>query len=181
MKIQYADDDHESIKTLLKLRCPSLVLGLFLGVGISFLTSRFEEVLSQNIQVAFFMPFIIYIADAIGTQTESIYSRDLKTGKAKFRTYLHKETIIGLTFGSIFALTAGTIASFWLHNNLLALSVTIATFLAISIAPIIALIITHIFNNLHKDPAAGSGPITTVIQDMTSIIIYGVVCSIIIL
>jgi len=65
-----------------------------LGIIISFITSRFEEVLSSNIQVAYFMPFIVYIADAIGTQTESIYSRNLKNKKTKFITYLHKESLI---------------------------------------------------------------------------------------
>lgn len=66
----YADDDYESIGTLMKLRAPALVIGLFLGIGISFITSRFEEVLSHNLRVAFFLPFVVYIADAIGTQTE---------------------------------------------------------------------------------------------------------------
>src|SRR5574344_1766808 len=82
-RTEYADDNYEPIKTLCRLRLPSLIIGLVLGICISFVTSNFEEVLSQNVQVAFFMPFVVYIADAIGTQTETIYSRNLKTGKAK--------------------------------------------------------------------------------------------------
>lgn len=177
----YADDDYESIGTLLKLRMPALVIGLILGIGISFATSRFEEVLSQNIQIAFFLPFIVYIADAIGTQTETIYSRDLKTGKAKFSNYFRKELALGVIFGILFGIFAGAVAFLWLKNNLIALSVAIATSLVIAIAPIIALSITYIVQSIHKDPAAGSGPITTVIQDMISVLIYGIVSSIIIL
>lgn len=177
----YADDDYESVNTLLKLRAPALIIGLVLGIGISFATSRFEEVLSHNVQVAFFLPFIVYIADAIGTQTETIYSRDLRSGKANFSTYFRKELALGIIFGIIFSIFSGAVALLWLKNNLLALSVTIATFLAIAVAPIVALFITHIFQSLHKDPAAGSGPITTVVQDTISVIIYGVVSSIIIL
>ncbi len=177
----YADDDYESIGTLLKLRAPSLFIGLLLGVGISLVTSRFEEVLSQNIQVAFFLPFIIYVADAIGTQTEAIYSRDLKSGKAKFNNYLRKEFILGIIFGVIFGVFSGAIAFLWLNNDLLALSVASATSLAIAVAPIVALLVTHIFQSLHDDPAANSGPIATVIQAVTSVLIYGIVSSIIIL
>lgn len=180
-KTQYADDDYESIGTLLKLRAPSLIIGLILGVTISFATSRFEEVLSRNVHVAFFLPFIVYIADAIGTQTESIYSRDLKTGKAKLINYFRKELALGLIFGAVFGVFSGAIAFLWLRDNLLTFSVAIATFSAIAIAPMIALFVTHIFKSIHKDPAAGSGPITTVIQDMSSVVIYGIVCSIIIL
>lgn len=180
-KIVYVDDNYEPIRTLFKLRLPALIIGLILGIGISFVTSRFEAVLAKNIQVAFFLPFIVYIADAIGTQTETIYSRNLKTGKAKFSNYLHKETILGIIFGILFGLVSGAIALVRLQNKLLALSVCIATFAAIAIAPIVALTITHISQKLHRDPAASSGPVTTVIQDMTSVVIYGVVCSLIIL
>lgn len=177
----YADDDYESIGTLLKVRTPSLFIGLMLGFGISFATSRFEEVLTQNIQVAFFLPFIVYIAAAIGTQTEAIYSRDLKSGRAKFRNYLRKELLLGIIFGLLIGAIAGIIARLWLKNDLLAVSVAASTFLAIAIAPFVALIVTHIFQSLHEDPAAGSGPIATVIQDMMSIVIYGMVSSMILL
>lgn len=180
-KIQYADDDYESIGTLLKLRTPTLAIGLLLGIGISLIISRFEEVLAQNIQVAFFVPFIVYIAAAVGSQTDAIYSRDLKTGRAKFSNYLHKELILGIIFGLVFGTFSGGIVYLWLQNNLLALSVGLATFVAIATAPMVALIVTQIFQRIHEDPAAGSGPIATVIQDMISVAIYGMVCSIIIL
>lgn len=178
---QYADDDYESVKTLFKLRAPALMLGLLLGVGISFVTSRFEEVLSRNVQVAFFLPFIVYVADAIGTQTEAIYSRDLKTGKAKFANYLRKELSLGVIFGLIFGILSGVVTLLWLKNNLLSLSISIASFLAIVSAPLIALFVAHSWQSVHKDPAAGTGPIATVLQDMLSVIIYGIVTSIILL
>lgn len=180
-KIEYVDDDCESIGTLFKLRAPTLIIGLLLGIGISFIISNFEKVLSQNVELAFFLPFVIYISDAIGTQTESIYSRDLKTGKAKFGNYLRKELTLGIIFGLMFAVISGAIAFFWLRNELLAISVATATFLSVLVAPMVALFVTHILQRMGKDPAAGSGPIATVIQDMTSVLIYGIVCSSIIL
>lgn len=176
-----ADDDYESVGTLFKFRMPSLIVGLFLGISISFVTSEFKEVLIRDIEIAFFMPFIVYIADAIGEQTVTIYSRALKTGKAKFGKYLWKELSLGLIFGIIFGLSSGAISFLWLKNELLALSVAIATCLAIIVSPIVALLVTHAFQTLHDDPAAYSSPIATVLQDMTSILIYGIVCSMIIL
>ncbi|MFH0819101.1 MAG: magnesium transporter [Patescibacteria group bacterium] len=180
-KTIYVDDDLESVGELCRLRAPALILGLLLGIGISLVTSSFEEVLAHNVRVAFFLPFIVYIADAIGSQTQAIYSRDLKTGKAKFSNYLKKEILLGLIFGTIFGFVSGVIAFLWLHDNLLAISISIASFLAISIAPFVALVVANMFQSVHKDPAAGTGPIATVIQDMLSIVIYGIVTSIIIL
>ena len=82
--IEYADDDYESVRILFKLRAQALGVGLLLAVGISLITSRFEGVLTQHVQVAYFLPFVVYLAAAVGTQTEAIYARDLKTGKARF-------------------------------------------------------------------------------------------------
>lgn len=179
--IEYVDDDHESVKTLLRLRIPSLILGLVLGVALSFVTSRFEEVLAKNISVAFFIPFVVYIADAVGAQTQSIYSRDLKSGKARFKKYLFKESILGVTFGAIFGSVIFPVILLWFHSLDLALTVALSAFCAISTAPIIALLITEIFELEHKDPAASSGPIATVIQDTASILIYGLIASAILL
>lgn len=179
--ILYADDDYESVPTLLKLRIPTLAIGLILGIGISFVASGFEEVLLQNVQVAFFLPFVVYIADAAGTQTEAIYARALKIGKVKFAKFFWKESVLGIIFGVIFGAVSGIITLLWLKNSLLAVSVSLATLIAIATAPLVALLVTHIFQTIRRDPAAGSGPITTVIQDMISVVIYGVVCSLIIL
>jgi len=180
-RIMYADDDYESVKTLFKLRAPALFIGLLLGIVISFVMSSFEEVLASNVQVAFFLPFIVYIADAIGTQTDAIYSRDLKTGRAKFSHYFKKELALGIIFGLIFGAVSGVIVFLWLKNNLLAISVATACFIAVMVAPIVALLVTQIFQSLREDPAAGAGPVATVIQDMTSVLIYGIVCSAILL
>lgn len=176
-KIEYADDDFESVGTLFRLRAPTLLLGLLLGIGISFAVSQFDEVLKRDIRVAFFLPFIVYLASAVGTQTEAIYSRDLKSGRARFTHYLWKEPILGILFGVVFGLFAGGAAYIWLGSYLLALSVATSTFAAIAIAPLVALIVTEVFQMIGEDPAVGSGPIATVLQDMTSIIIYGFVSS----
>ncbi len=180
-KTIYADDDTESVRFLLRLRVPPLVLGLFLGLGISILTSRFEEVIEKNVHVAFFIPFVIYIAAAVGSQTQAIYSRDLKSGHAKLRNYLLKESLLGACLGILFGLASFLIVNIWLNDILLAMAVGFSALLAVGIAPLIALLITELLNDFHEDPAVGAAPIATVIQDMTSIIIYGIVTSSILL
>lgn len=180
-KIVYVDDGVEPISLLLRLRLPALCIGLVLGVLISVITSRFEEVIAYDVRVAFFLPFIVYMAAAVGTQTEAIYSRDLKTGKARFHTYLIKESAVGLALGTLFGSIAGFVTNLWLGEVLLAWSIGISMFAAVGSAPLIALVVTEIVQLSHEDPAAGGGPIATVIQDMVSIVIYGLICSTILL
>jgi len=180
-KIEYLDDDKKPVSFLFRSRIPSLVVGLFLGIVLSFITSGFEEVISKNIYVAFFIPFIVYLADAVGDQTMSIYIRDLKSGRASFKKYLIKETALGFLFGIIFALITIPVILLWLKSVELAAAVSISIFAAISSAPLIALVVAEIFQLEHTDPAIGGGPIATVIQDTVTILIYGFIASAIIL
>lgn len=180
-KIEYADDDTESVVTLIRLRLPVLFIGLVLGIFISFLTSRFEEVLSHNIRAAFFLPFIAYIAAAVGTQTEAIYTRDLKSGKARFHNYLVKETALGMVIGLLFGIISWFILRMWLQDPKLGLSVGISVAVVVACAPLIALLVAETSKRFKQDPAADTGPLATVIQDMISVIIFGLVCSVILL
>lgn len=179
--IQYAEDEMTPIRRLLLMRFPSLAVGLILGLFLSFITSRFEEVIIQNVSVAFFLPFIVYLADAVGQQTQNIYVRDLREGKARFKVYLVKETLIGLILGFVFSLVTATFVLMWFQSSELAIAVSCAVFGAIVTAPIIALIVAEILELEHKDPAVGTGPIATVIQDVISIVIYGIIASSILL
>lgn len=180
-RMRYADDDTESVRYLFGLRVPSLGLGLLLGLVLSFATSRFEEVLTANIHVAFFIPFVVYIAAAVGTQTQSIYARDLRSGKANFHRYLIKEGALGLLLGLVFGAFTLPIVFLWFQSMELAMAVSGAVFCTIATAPIISLLVTEAFQLEHSDPAVGAGPIATVIQDTASVIIYGVIASAIIL
>jgi len=180
-KIQYADDDTEPVRLLLRLRIPSLIIGLLLGIVLSFVTSKFAGVLAKNIAIAFFIPFVVYMAAAVGTQTQSIYVRDLKTGKANFKKYLLKESALGFILGLILALVTALVILLWFKSVELALAVSLAIFGAVFTAPLIALIVAEILELEHNDPAVGAGPIATVIQDTVSILIYGFIATAIIL
>lgn len=180
-KIRYAEDDTQTVRQLFMLRLMPLVVGLVLGIGLSFVMSRFEEVLAKNVSLVFFIPFIVYLSDAIGTQTQSIYTRDLKSGKADFKKYLAKETALGLLFGLFFAVIIFAVVLLWLKSYELALTVGLSVFGAVGSAPLIALVTTEILQLEHEDPAVGAGPIATVVQDAVSVLIYGLIASVIML
>ena len=176
-RTEYIDDDSSSLIKLLRLRIPPLIMGLFLGLILTFVTSNFEKVLSESIEVAFFIPLLVYLSDAVGTQTQSIYIRDLKTGKANFKNYMIKEAFIGVGLAIIFAFFSGIVIMIWFKSIELTIAVCLSMIISVAIAPTIALLITQIFKLEHEDPALGSGPIATVIQDAVTILIYGFIAS----
>lgn len=179
-EIVLADDNTESVGFLFKLRIPSLIVGLVLGIFLAFVTSRFEEVLSKNIAIAYFIPLVVYLADAVGTQTQSIFTRGLKTG-ANFMKYFTKESCLGILFGLIFGLLVIPFIILIFNSKELAFTIAISLFLAIASAPLVSLGVSEVLQKENRDPAVGAGPIATVIQDTLSVLIYGFVASIIIL
>jgi magnesium transporter len=172
-------DTHQRLKTLISRRLPWLLIGLVGGTAASFMVSSFENVLRENIQLAFFVPMIVYMSDAVGTQTETIFVRDLTEHRANFFKYIWKELYIGLSLGVILGVLIGVIAYLWLHDMPTALTVALAMFVNVTVAPVLALVIPEALFKEHKDPALGAGPFTTVVQDFISLFIYFVVATLI--
>jgi len=178
-RVVYADDEKEKVGLLLRLRLPWLIVGLVGGSAAAFLVSRFEKTLSQNISLAFFLPLIVYLSDAVGTQTQTIFVRNLSKGKANFFTYLVKELLIGIFLGLIFGLLIGILAKIWIGATDIAITVGVALFITVATAPVVALVVAEILYKEHEDPAIGAGPFTTIIQDIISILVYFIVASLI--
>lgn len=175
------DDNTESVSLLIRLRLPWLLLGLVGSIAVAFLVSRFEAALARDIHLAFFLPGIVYMSDAIGTQTESIFVRNVAREKINFSMYVVKEFLLGISIGGLFGLMSGGIAYGWLGDSRIALTVGVAMFVTITIAPLVSLLLASLLQREHTDPALGAGPLTTVVQDLLSIFIYFTIASLILL
>lgn len=170
--VELEDDSKERVSLLIRHRLPWLLIGLLGGIVTTFISSRFETLLEQNLHLAFFIPVIVYMADAVGTQTESVYVRNLGREKVSFLTYFIKESCIGLVLGVLFGVIIGLIGYLWLQDMEVALTVGISMFVTVSVAPIFALLVPAFFQRRHTDPALMAGPFTTIIQDILSLLIY---------
>lgn len=157
---------------VVKSRAPWLLFGLSVGLGLGFITSLFEESLKTNVAIAFFVPVIAYIADSVGTQSETIAIRAIATLKIDFRMYLLRELSVGIVLGAMVGVLGGVGASLIAHSLQVGIVVATALFLASSIAAVLATIIPIIFKRLGKDPALGSGPLATAFQDAISVTVY---------
>jgi magnesium transporter len=152
-------------------RLPWLLLGLAGALAAAGIVGSFERVLERNVLIAFFIPGVVYIADAVGTQTEALVIRGLSVGVG-IRRVVIRETITGLIVGTLLgALAIPVIWLFW-HDAPVALAVALAVFAASSMATMIAMALPWLFRRFGQDPAFGSGPLATVIQDLLSIAVY---------
>jgi magnesium transporter len=160
-------------------RLPWLVLGLAGALIAADLVAWFEHELERKLILAFFIPGVVYLADAVGTQTETIVVRGLSVG-VPMRRMVVRELWTGVAIGIAIAVIAGPLV--WLRwaDAELAWSVGLSLFAACATASLAAMGLPWAFDRFDMDPAYGSGPLATVVQDLLSILIYFAVASAII-
>ena len=160
-----------------KARIPWLVLGLMGGFLSTFVIRSYSPTLESEIALAFFIPVIVYMNAAVGTQAQTIYVRYSALEKIKLVKSLLFEVKVSLFIGLVLSLVMYSFAAiaFGFHiANIVALSM----FLGILASAFISTTIPWLLNRLGRDPAIGSGPFTTIIHDLVSIVIYFTVAAI---
>ncbi len=179
-KPQYADDATENIGQLLRIRLPWLFLGLVLSLGTAFVVSRYEDILSADTRLVFFIPLIVYVSDSVGTQTATIYIRNLAKKQTTFGTYVFKELFVGFFIGMVFGVVTGLASYFWLGSYDIAVTVGLAMWVSITTATVFALATAATLNKFKFDAASGADPLVTVAQDAISLLIYFAIATLII-
>lgn len=157
----------------IKTRVIWLLIGLLLSLGIAELIKRFDTTLQENLVLASFIPLVVYMSDAVGTQMEAIIIRSMHTrGKFNFVKFFGQQAAIV----SVVALIVGTVAGFvvsWLNQSSdLGVVIGISLFFGILSSLITGSVLPYLFWKLHSDPAEASGPVATVIQDFLSVLIF---------
>lgn len=153
-------------------RLPWLVVGLAGSMFATFLMSRFEHTLQERIAVAFFVPGIVYLADAIGTQTEAITVRGLSFSSGSLRTLFFGELATGLIIGLVLGGISFPLVVLFFDDARLAFAVSASICTAGGFATSIGLLFPWILSRVGVDPAYGSGPVATIVQDVLSLATY---------
>ncbi|MCU0842141.1 MAG: magnesium transporter [Thiobacillaceae bacterium] len=153
-------------------RLPWLILGLAGSALATFVMSRFEAALNAKLALAFFVPGLVYLADAIGTQTEAVAVRGLSLAHVGIGRLLGGELRTGLIIGLV--LGGLTWPAVWLAfgDVRLASAVAGALLVAGGLASTVGLALPWALMRMKRDPAFGSGPLATVIQDVLTLLTY---------
>ena len=161
------------VGTLVKVRLPWLLLGLLGGVFAAQIIGFFENVLKTQILLALFIPVIVYISDAVATQTETLIIRGIALDpKLVLKKYFLREIKIGSFLALILAVILAIVAFFWWQEPSLGVILGLSMFFGIFLSVIVAMSIPLILQKFKKDPALGSGPLATIITDIVSITVY---------
>lgn len=161
-----------------KHRIPWLLLGIFGGILSAQIIGQFEATLEQNLILAAFIPLIVYISDAVGTQMEAYIIREIALEEEfSFLPYFIKQLLTTSLIGGVCGLVLFGIVSITYQSPSLALILGSSLFIAVNSAIFTGMVVPYVLSKVKIDPASASGPIATIIQDILSVVIYFSVAS----
>ena len=146
----------ESVGRRLWHRLPWVLVGLIGAMGSALLIGAFEDRLEANVLIAFFVPAVVYIADAVGTQTETVLIRALAAGVST-RAIFARELITGLVMGVVVGTVFFAFAVAGWGDEQVALAVGLALVASCTIATLVAMALPAAFHRFGRDPALAPG------------------------
>ncbi len=177
--LDYEDTMHIPVLESILHRAPWLIIGLIGVIFAAGIINQFESVLNEHLILAFFIPAILYMSNALGTQNQTLYIRDIFIMGKDLQTipyFVRTLTISFLISTLIGGLVYGATSFIW-HENTTAFVIALAIFSTLMISSITSFATTLAFKRMKLDPAMGSGPLATIVSDVTSIIVYFAIVS----
>lgn len=161
----------EQVTRRLWHRLPWLLIGLAGAMVSAVIVGAFEAQLEKKVLLAFFVPGVVYMADAVGTQTEAVVIRGMSAG-VRLRPIVGRELLTGVLIGLAIGIAFFGFALVVWDDARVAAAVALALVASCSIATLLAMALPWTFQRFGSDPAFGSGPLATVAQDLVSIAVY---------
>ena len=161
----------ESLWRRLVHRLPWLIVGLVGAMISAVIVGAFEAQLDEVVLLAFFLPAVVYMSGAVSTQTVTVLIRGLAVG-IDMRLFLMRELVTGALLGAAIGVVFFPFALIGWGDFDVAVAIALALFVTCSTASIVAMALPWTLQRLGRDPAFGSGPVATIIQDLLSIAVY---------
>jgi magnesium transporter len=140
-------------------RLPWLIIGLVASSIITLVMTGFEKTIEHNVAAAFFVPALVYIAGAIGSQAVSVSVRALSAGTVHIGKLIREEIGIGLGIGLVLGTISVPAVLFVFNDQALAMAVGGAVFFGGAVSAVVGFSLPWTFERMGFDPALGSGPI----------------------
>jgi magnesium transporter len=160
-----------------RIRLPWVLLNLAGLLLAGLLLQRFQVSLKEALFLLTFLPVVMGMGGNIGSQAATIAVRGLATGRVGgaaggARRLLWQQLKVGALIGLACSLVVAVAAFLLEQNPYYALVVGVALFLAATVAAINGVAIPVLFKRLGIDPAVASAPLVTTSNDITGILIF---------
>jgi len=166
-----------------RFRFPWLLATIVSGTICALLASLFEVTLAQSIFLAFFLTLVLGLGESVSIQSMSLTIQALRAMNPTVKWYtkaFRKELFSAILLGIACGLVVGATLVFWSGSMITALSVGGAVLMVIVTSCLIGLTIPTVLHSLNFDLRISAGPITLALADISTILIYFGLASILI-
>lgn len=151
-----------------------LVIALFGGIIGSRIIANYEDQISINPEMAFFMPLIAAMGGNVGVQSSALIVKGLAnhTLSGSILSKLFKELSVGVINGLVCSGLLLAYSFFFTPSLALSLTVSVALMTVILFASFFGAFVPLVLNKLKIDPALATGPFITTSNDIIGLFIY---------
>lgn len=165
----------KSIFKVARFRLPWLIVSLIGGVITGVLLWQFKITLKEVLSLAAFIPVVMHMGGNVAIQSSTITIRGLATGRidtSVITKHILREMFTGAVMGVLCGTIIGIVAQVWHGNFVLGVVISISMFFSITVASLMGALVPIMFNRFNIDPAIASGPFVTTSNDITGLLIY---------
>ncbi len=163
------------------IRLPWLAASFVGALGAVLLLGRFEGILRNTVQLAFFMPIILGMGGNVASQCAMVVVRGLATGRLELSAMgriLSHELGTGLLLAIAFAVGLASCAALLGYGPpRLPIVVGLGIFGSMLIAASVGTILPLLLDRMGADPTVASGPFVTTSTDVLGIASFFVIAS----
>ena len=170
-----------SIGYMFGKRVPWLLMLVFANIFSGAALAHYESTISSAIVLLFFLPLLIGSAGNAGSQSSTLMVRALATGDVSLRDWfslLLKEFGVALALGLALAVAVAGLG-IWRGGLQIGITVALTMVIAVMAGSLIGMSLPFAFSKLKLDPATASTPLITCIADISGIVIYFGIASLI--
>lgn len=168
-------ESKDKVWELMQGRLFWLIVALFGGIIGSRVIANYEEQISINPEMAFFMPLIAAMGGNVGVQSSALIVKGLanKTLTAGgILPKLAKELSVGLFNGLVCSSLLMGYSLIFAPSLALSMTVSVALMIVILFAAMFGTFVPLALNKLKIDPALATGPFITTSNDIVGLFIY---------
>ncbi len=151
-----------------------LIVALFGGILGSRIIANYEDQISINPEMAFFMPLIAAMGGNVGVQSSALIVKGLANHSLSggIISKLLKEVTVGMINGLVCSGILLIYSLFFTPTLALSLTVSVALMTVILFASVFGTFVPLALNKMKIDPALATGPFITTSNDIIGLFIY---------
>ncbi len=145
-----------------------LGINLLTALMASFVVGLFEHTIQKVVALAVLMPLVASMGGIAGTQTLTIVIRGLALGQISRHNaawLVHREVLVGLFNGVLWALVVGVIAYAWFDDVKLGVIIAAAMVINLLVAALAGALLPLAMRRMNIDPALAGGVVLTTFTD----------------